>query len=148
MLARQSERAEGRPVIALPAGNEARLRGLPDSNEVLPRDLQRRLNDLRSATDDVGVRKPLGRALEQTLSQLLRGLAGEERRVHAVEASALVAHRGHHSRMATARAREGRPAAGIRLASADAIGQPQALAEDCDWQLGPERAVQQTRGAG
>ena len=68
-------------VVALPAGNEVPSLRLALLHEILPRHLQRRLDGLRPAADEVDVAGAARRVRDQVFGQLFGDLRREEARV-------------------------------------------------------------------
>ena len=77
-VAADRERAQRVAVIALPPRDEPAALGLADLDEVLARHLERRLDRLGAAGDEVDPVDAGGRARDQMVGQLLGRLAGEE----------------------------------------------------------------------
>ena len=77
-IAAGRQRADGIAVIALPAGDDMAALRLADLDEILPRHLQRRLDRLGPARDEIDIVQPLGRQTDQPLGQRFRRVGGEE----------------------------------------------------------------------
>ena len=78
--------------------------GLADLDEILARHLERRLDRLRTAADQVDWLKPGRGVLDQAVGQTLGGFGGEKGRVRIGQRLELAPHRGQHVRMPVAEA--------------------------------------------
>src|SRR6185312_12608143 len=110
-VAADGERAQRVAMIALPAGDEAAALRLADLQEVLPRQLERGLDCLRAAADEIHSLDAVGRALDQRISEPLGRFRGEEAGVDISKIGNLLLYRAHHVGMAVPEARN-RGAAG------------------------------------
>ena len=72
------ERAERVAVIALPPRDDVPALRLADLDEILPRHLERRLDRLRAAADEIGVSEPGGRVGDEAVGEPFGDLGGEE----------------------------------------------------------------------
>ena len=68
------ERAERVAVIALPPRDEALALRLPRLEEILPRDLDRRFDRLRSAADEIDIGQPARFVADEPIGECLGGL--------------------------------------------------------------------------
>ena len=115
LVAADRERAQRVAVVALPPGDEVRALRLPDLDEVLARHLERRLDRLRAAADEVDVAHAGGRVRDQLVGQRLGDLGGEEARVRVGEPVDLRVHRREHVGVAVAEAGHRGAAAGVEV---------------------------------
>ena len=91
-------------MIALPPRDEALALRLAGLEEILPRDLDRGLDRLRSAADEIDISETAGLMADQLLGEFFRRLGGKERSVGVNELSRLLGHRGKHARVLMAKA--------------------------------------------
>src|SRR5271156_6587041 len=77
-IAADRERAESIAVIALPLGDDMTAPGLANLDKILARHLERGLDRLRPAADQIGVAHPRRRDLDQAIGETFGGLGGEE----------------------------------------------------------------------
>jgi hypothetical protein len=105
---------------------------LPALDEILPRQLQRRLDRLGSARNEIGARHARWRRRDQGVGERLRRLAGEERGVRVGEAFDLRLERRDHLGMAVAEARDRRTARGVEIALARLVEEVDAAAAGRD----------------
>src|SRR5206468_108393 len=108
LVAADRQRPQRVAVIALLAADEVPALGLTRLDEILPRHLERRLDGLRAAADEVdvaGARRAMG---DEVLAQLLRDLRGEEAGVRVGQLVELSVHGGQHVAMAVPEARHRR----------------------------------------
>ncbi len=124
------ERAERVAVIALAARDDVAALRLALLDKVLPRHLQRRLDRLRAAADEVGVADAGRRVGHQPVGQRLGGVRGEEAGMRVSELVELRMQRGLHVGMAMAEARDRGAARSIDVAAALGVDQLDALAAD------------------
>ena len=108
-------------MIALAARDEVGALRLPDLDEVLARELQRRFDGFRAARDEIHLVEAGRRVLDEVVGQRLGHLAGEEARVRVREPVDLRVHRGEHVGVAMTKARDGGAAAGVEIASAAVV---------------------------
>ncbi len=127
-VAADRERAQRVAVIALPPADEVPALGLADLDEVLARHLQRRLDGLRAAADEVDMADAGGRMRDQVVAQLLRDLRGEEAGVRVGELVELGVHGGKHVGMAVAEAGHRRAARGVDVLFAGRVPDVNAFA--------------------
>ncbi len=127
-VAADGERAQRIAVIALLAADEVAPLGLADLDEVLPRHLERCLDRLRAAADEIDVADAGRRVGDEVAAQLLRDLGGEEARVRVGELVELGVHGGQHVGMAVAEARHRRTARGVDVLLAGRVPDVDALA--------------------
>src|SRR3546814_5649031 len=80
-VAAYGQRPQRFAVITLPTRNKMTPRRLPRCNEVLPRQLKRRLDGFRSARHKINMIQIARRALLQKVGQVFSDLSGEERRM-------------------------------------------------------------------
>ncbi len=147
-VATDRERAERVAVVALPPGDETGAFGLADLDEVLARELQRRLDSLRTAGDEIGLLDACGRVLDQMICERLGDLGREEAGVRVRKAVDLRVHRGEHVGMRMAEAGHGRAAAGVDVLAALAVGDADAFGCDGDRRQGLELAMEYVRHGG
>ena len=141
-IAAGGERAQRIAVIALAAGDDVAPPGLAALGEVLPRHLERRLDRLRAAADEIDVAQPRRSILDQPVGQLLGHLGGEEAGVRIGELVELLVQGGRHRGMAVAEARHRRTARGVDVALARLVDELDALAADGDGQGAGDLAMQ------
>ena len=122
-IAAGRQRAQRVAVIALAARDEMRALRLAALDEILPRDLDRGFDRLRSATDVIDVSEPARLVADQPLRQFFGGLRREEAGMGIGELSSLPLHRLEHARMLMAQTRDGGAAGGIEHAMAT-LGRP------------------------
>ena len=103
-VAADRERAERVAVIALAPRDDMAALGLADLDEILARHLERRLDRLRTAADQIDALKSGRSVLDQAVGQTLGDLGGEKGRVRVGQRVELPAHRGEHVRMPVAEA--------------------------------------------
>ncbi len=101
LVAADRERAQRVAVVALAARDEVRALRLADLDEILARELERGLDRLRAAGDEIDVRHAVGCVRDEMVGQLLGDRRGEEARVR-------VGERGRSAR-ASPRSRPGCP---------------------------------------
>ena len=100
-------------MIALAPGDEVAPLRLALLDEVLPRHLQRGLDRLRAAADEIDVVDAGRRVRDEVVAQLLGHLRREEAGVRVGELVELRVHGGQHVGMAVAEARHGGAARGV-----------------------------------
>ena len=129
-IAADRERAERVAVIALsPRDKEAAI-GLADLDEILTRHLQRRLDRLRSAADQIYVLQSLGRAAGQVIGKSLCRLGREKAGVRERQSIDLRVHRRGDDRVTMAQAGHRSAAAGVEVLLASRVEQEDAFAAD------------------
>ena len=77
---------------------------LADLDEILARHLERRLDRLRAAADQIDMAKPGRGVLDQPVGEALGDFGGEKGRVRVGQRVELLAHGGEHVRMPMAEA--------------------------------------------
>jgi hypothetical protein len=115
-VAADGKRAEGIPVIALAARNDMAALGLTDLDKILARHLERPLDRLRTAADQIDVAKPGRGVLDQAVGETLGDFGREKRRVRVSQRLELASHRGQHIRVPVAEAGHRRAARCIEVA--------------------------------
>ena len=93
------ERAERVAVVTLPSRDKTLALRLAGLEKILPRDLDRRFDCFRPATDEIDISQTAGLMTDQLLGELFRGLGGEERGVRIDKGSGLLCHRREHARV-------------------------------------------------
>src|SRR5450759_489201 len=126
------ERTEGIAVIALPARDDLAAPGLPDFDEILARELERRLHRLRATGAEIHPFYARGRIFDQLAGQAFHGLVGEKRSVRERQLIQLCLDRVDHRAIAVAQAGDGCPAAGVEIALAIQIDDVRPVAADCN----------------
>ena len=90
--------------------------GLADLDKILARHLERRLDRLRTAADQIDMAEPGRRVLDQVVRETLGDLGGEKGRVRVSQRIELAAHCVEHIRMPVAEARDRRAPRRIEVA--------------------------------
>ena len=132
-------------MVALPPRDDGAPLRLAGLDEILPRHLQRRLDRLRSAADQIDVIDPFGRVLDEPVGKALGGFAGEEGGVGVGEGVELPVQRRDHVGMAMAEAGHRRSAGGVEIAPAVRVEDLDARASDGDRHDGVRGAMQNVR---
>ena len=141
------QRAERVAVVALPPGDEARALRLADLDEVLPRQLQRRLVPLRAGGAEPGVGQPARRVAHQRVGQPLRALAGEQAGMRVGELVELRLDRGDDARVPMAEAGHRGAARAVDDRAPRLVVEVDALAAERQRRVGPQAAVDDARHA-
>ena len=115
-VAADGERTQRVAVIALAARNDMAALRLADLDKILARHLERRLDRLRTAADQIDVAQPGRRVLDQPVGQTLGDFGREKGRVRVGQRLELASHRGQHVRMPVAEAGHRRAARCIEVA--------------------------------
>ena len=144
-VAADRERAERIAVIALPPGDDMAALRLADLDEILARHLERRLDRLRTAADEIDMAQPGRRVLDQAVGEALGGFGGEESGVRIGEGVELFAHGGEHVRVPVAKARDGRAARRVEIAAPVGVDDLDARAGNRDRHVNICSAVQNMR---
>ena len=131
-VAADRQRAQRVAVIALASGDEPAALRLADLDEILPGELERGLDRLGAAGDEVDPVDALGRHLDQAIGQPLGRRAREEAGVGVGQLVGLRLDRRDHPRMAMAEAGNRSAAAGVQIAPAVLVDERDALAADRD----------------
>jgi HAMP domain-containing protein len=141
-VAAGGERAERVAVIALaPRDDMAALR-LAFLDKKLARHLERRLDRLRAAADEIDAGHAGGRVRDEAIGKLLRDLRGEEAGMGVSDGVELAMQCGENIGMAMAEAGDGGAARGVEVALAVAVDEFDALAADGDRHRGIGGAVE------
>ena len=119
-------------MVALAARDEARALGLADLDEILPRQLQRRLGAFRAGGAEIRVGKAAGFAVQHDVRQVLGGLAAERAGMGVGHRRGLPADRGGDALVAVAEARDRRAARAVDDLRAVGEVQVDAVAADRD----------------
>ncbi|CAM2156543.1 hypothetical protein PT2222_30015 [Paraburkholderia tropica] len=130
-VAADRQRAERIAVIALAARDEMTARQLALLHEELARELERGLDRLGPARDEIDVIEPFGRVRDQVIGELLGGVGREERSVRVRQLLRLALDRVDHALVAVTEARHGRAAARVDIALAGRIDDLDTLARHC-----------------
>ncbi len=144
-IAADRERAKGIAVIALAPRNDMGPLGLAGLDEILSRHLERRLDRLRAAADQIDMAHSGRRVLDQPVGKALGGLGGEKPRVSVGDRLELPAHRGEHVGMPMAEARDRRASRGVEVASTLGVDDLDAGTGNSDRHHGVCRAMQNVR---
>ena len=144
-VAARRQRAERVAVVALPARDDAATLRLARLDEILPRHLERGLDGLGPAADQIDAAQARRRVGYEPVGEPLGGLGGEEGGVGVGERVELPAQRRDHRRVAMAEARDRRAAGGVEIAPALGVDDLDAGAEDRDGQVGVCGAMQNMR---
>ena len=144
-VAAGSERAERVAVIALPPRDDVTALRLADLDEKLPRHLERGLDRLRAAADEIDVAQARRSVLDQPIREPFGGLGGEKSRVGIGERVELFVHRGEHVGMAVAKARDRRAAGCVEIAPAIGVDDLDPRTGDRDRHVNICSAVQYMR---
>jgi hypothetical protein len=124
------ERAERIAVVALAPGDDVPAPRLAGLEKILPRHLERRLDRLRTAADEIGVGEARRRVLDEAVGEPFGDFGGEEAGMGVGERVELAAQRREHVGMAMAEARHRRAAGGVEIAIAGAVDEFDAGAAD------------------
>ena len=127
-VAADRQRTERVAVVALPARDEMPAPRFPALDVVLARHLQRRLDRLRAAGDEIDVREIAGRVRCELVGERLGGRGSEEAGVRVLKPLELRAHRGEHLRMLVPEAGHRRATARVEVALALRVDQVDAFA--------------------
>ena len=119
--------------------------GSPRLDEILPRHLERGLDRLGPAADQIDVAQARRRVRDEPVGEPLGGLRGEEGGVGVGERVELPAQRRDDLRVAMAEAGDRRAARGVEIAPALGVDDLDAGAEDRDRQVGVCGAMQNMR---
>ncbi len=103
-VAADRERAERVAVIALAPRDDMGALGLTDLDKILARHLERRLDRLRAAADQIDVAQPGRGVLDQPVGETLGDFGREKGRVRVGDRVELPPHGGEHVRMPMAEA--------------------------------------------
>ena len=122
------ERAQRDAVIALAPGDEIAPLRLAALDEILPRELQRRLDRLRSAADEERMAEALRRVRDEVVGKLFGGLRGEEAGMRVFEPVELRAHGRDDVGMRMAEAGHRGAAGGVDIFLAGGVADEDALA--------------------
>src|SRR5690606_22062806 len=114
-VAADRQRAQRVAVIALPARDEMPAGWLPDLDEILPRQLQRGFDGLRTARDEVDVIQIARRAGRKEIGQVFADLRREEGRMRVRQLFQLLAGGGDDFGMTVAEAGDGGAAGSIDI---------------------------------
>ncbi len=146
---RGRERAQGAAVVRLPAGDDLRLPGMTGLDVILPRQLDRRLDRLAAAGDEVDApggpqvaRAERGDALRQP-ERLARD---ELRGVGEGEPPGLRRHHGGDLLHPVADGADDRPAGAVEVGPPGAVPDPDPLGAHRDRVIGPEVPGEEVRG--
>ena len=132
-------------MVALAPRDEVAPFRLADLDEVLARQLERGLDRLGAARDEIDVRHALGRARDQVVGELFRDLGGEKARVRVGDAVDLLVHRAQDVGVTVAEAGHRGAAGGVDVRLAVAVDDLDAASGDRDRQRPPQLAVQDMR---
>jgi len=121
------QRAQGYAVIALAARNDVSPLRLPKLDKILPRQLERGLDCLRSAAHEEDTTDTFRRARDQLVGELFGYISREEARMCVSQTVELLAHRGEHVRMRMSQAGDRRPAGSIDILASGRIADDDAL---------------------
>jgi len=141
------QRAERVAVIALPARDDMHALRLPGLDEMLSRQLQRRLAALRPGGAEPGMREAARRVADQQIRQALGAFAGIERGMGVGQLVQLCPHGRQHPGMAVAKAGNRGTAGAVDHRAAIGLVQKHALAADGDGRVLMQAAVDQSRHA-
>ena len=114
-VAADRKRAERVAVIALAPRNDMAALRLADLDEILARHLERRLDRLRTAADQIDMAQSRRRVLDQPVGQTLGDFGREEGGVRIGQRVELAPHRGQYVRMPMAEARDRRAARCVEI---------------------------------
>jgi hypothetical protein len=115
LAAPDGQRAERDAMIALPSRDDVLPLRLAAFDEILARELERRLDGLRPAADEQGVAHAVRRVRHEVVRQLLGNLCREKARMRVGEAVELFAHSCQNIGMRMAETRYRRAARGIDI---------------------------------
>ena len=115
---------------------------LADLDEILPRHLERRLDRLRTAADEIDMAHPGRRVLDQPVGQALGDFGREKARVRIGEGVELPPHRGEHVRMPVAEAGDRGAARRVEIAPTLGVDDLDARAGNGDGHHGISGAMQ------
>src|SRR5512134_1423664 len=141
-VAADGERAERVAVIGLAPADDVRALRLALLDEVLARELERRLDRLRAARDEVDLVEGLGRAGDERVGERLHRLVAEERGVREGQLFELALDRSDDRRVGVAKARYRGTARGVEVALAFLVEQVRAFAAHRHRVLQPRVAVE------
>ncbi len=144
-VAADRERAKRVAVIALAPRNDMGPLRLADLDEILARHLERRLDRLRAAADQIDMAKPGRGVLDQPIGEALGGFGGEKGRVGVGQRIELPAHGGEHVGMPVAEAGDGRASRGVEVDATLGVDDLDARAGNRDRHHGVWRAMQNMR---
>ena len=136
------ERAERDAVIALPPGDEILPLRLAALDEILPRELERRFDRLRSAADKENVADAFRRMRDEIVGEFFGGLRGEKAGMRIFELVELRPHGGENIGMRVAKAGHRRAAGGIDVFLAGLVADVDPLTRDSHRIVVPDRAMQ------
>ena len=141
-IAAQGERAQRIAVVGLAAGDEAGPVGLANLQEILPGHLQRGLNRLGPAGDEIGIGEAARFVANQCVGQFLSRRGREKAGMGIGEACGLVLDRLDNAGMLMTEATDRRPARGIQDFAPIRAHQPHTMAAGCDrWRRASKIAV-------
>jgi hypothetical protein len=141
-VAADRERAERVAVIALAPRDEVAPLRLADLDEILARELERGLDRLGPAGQEVYVRDARRRVGDELVGQLLGDLGGEEAGMRVGDAVDLLVHRAPHLGVPVTEARHRRATRGIEILLAFAVDERDTVSADGDRQ-GPAQLAMQ-----
>ena len=144
-VAADRQSAQRVAVIALAPRNDMAALRLADLDEILARHLERRLDRLRAAADQIDALKPGRSVLDQPVGQTLGDFGREKGRVRVGQRVELPPHRGQYVRMPMAEARDGRAARRVEIAPALGVDDLDARTGNRDRHHGVWRAMQNMR---
>ncbi len=124
-------------VIALPAGDDMTALRLAALQEILPGQLDRRLNGFRSAGNEIDAGNARRRPFNQHLGQMFGRLGGEEAGMGVGDTIQLRLDGGKHGTVGMTEAGYRRAAASVEIAAILGINQPNAVAAGDNRQIGP-----------
>ena len=108
-------------MIALPAGDDIAALALAALHEILSRELKRRLDRFRAATDEEDMPDAFGRVCDEIVGQLFGDIGCEEARVSIGECIELHAHGSEDVRMRMPETRHRRPARSVDVLLSSAV---------------------------
>ncbi len=142
------ERAERIAVITLPPRDEVPPLRLADLDEVLPRELERRLDRLRAAGDEIDVRHARRRARDQLIGKLLGHGRREEAGMRIGDPVDLLVHRPQDVGMTVAEARHRRAAGRVNVFPARGVDDANAVSARREWQSVAQTAMKDVTHVG
>ncbi len=134
--------AERVAVIALPACDEARTIRLTDLEEVLPRQLERGFDRLRTAGYQIGIGEATRFIADENARQFLRDVGGEEGCVRIGELGSLTRDRFKHARVLVAETGHRGTSGTVEDFASICADEPGAMAADGDWRRFAQAAVE------
>jgi hypothetical protein len=147
-IAAHGQRPQRVAMVALAPRDEVAALRLADLDEVLARHLQRGLDGLGAAADEVGVADADRRVRHQVVRQRLGHLGGEEAGVRIGHPVDLGVHGLQHVRMAVTEAGHRRAAGGVDVLATLVVGDDAAPGRDGTRQVQAELAVDDAAGRG